>query len=383
MTALTELSGRIDPRLLPRACGFAKRFFRAKPETAWSRNPVSSCHFTLSRFVLVLRAIQQLSIDLSHPLALFGVFVVATMIMVWRLHAMENKGFEGTVLGTLIMPYCSGFPNLIFAYVMSRSGGNGKLVLENCIVNNVTNLTLILGLSVMLCSTVPVPKAGGGSRGKKQADFYRLYRLDLLFTLIALFMFTGALWALAKDGVIDFYDGLVLVGLFLFWQTLHVFEILKNNVRKNRSFHWSISIDLLLIAASAYGVYLSVDRLVNWVSAGQGAFFSLGNLGWLSGVLMVLPNAVLALYYARAGRQDIVVSSQIGDGHICIPMCIGLFALFNRTAVPAFFQNGLYVLLAAGAIHFGSIALLGRQPRFLGAFLVGLYAIFLYQGFPH
>lgn len=181
--------------------------------------------------------------------------------------------------------------------------------------------------------------------------------------------------------MIDFYDGLVLVGIFLFWQVLHVFEILKNNVRKNRSFQWTIGIDLLLIAASTCGVYLSVDHLVNWVSAGQGALFSLGNLGWLSGVLMLLPNAFLALYYARAGRQDIVVSSQIGDGHICIPMCIGLFALFDRIDVPVLFQNGLYIVLGAGTIHFVSIALFGRQTRLLGVVLVGLYALFLYRGF--
>ena len=40
--------------------------------------------------------------------------------MIWRLQAIEGKGFEGTVLGTLIMPYCLGFANLVFAYVMSR-----------------------------------------------------------------------------------------------------------------------------------------------------------------------------------------------------------------------------------------------------------------------
>ena len=44
----------------------------------------------------------------------------------------------------------------------------------------------------------------------------RLNLLDLLFTLVALFLFTGTLWALAKNGVLDFYDGLVLVGLSLF-----------------------------------------------------------------------------------------------------------------------------------------------------------------------
>lgn len=319
-----------------------------------------------------------LSTLLANPLALLALFVAASVLMIWRLHAMENKGFEGTLLGTLIMPYCSGAANLIFAFVMSRTGSNGKLVLENCLVNNVTNLTLILGLSAIFCSSAIIPKTTG--KGKKQADFYRLYRLDLLFTLTALFLFTGTLWALAKDGIVDFYDGAVLVGLFLFWQVLHVFELLKNNVRKNREFHWSIAVDLLLIAISAYGIYLSIDHLVAWVSTEGNQFFKLANLGWLSGALMVLPNAFIALYYARAGRQDIVVSSQIGDGHICIPMCIGLFALSNTIDIPSFFHTGIYIIIGAGIVHFLSIAFLGRLPRIMGVALVSAYAFFLYRG---
>lgn len=328
----------------------------------------------------MISARQLFSTVLSSPWGLLALFLATSILMIWRLQAMENKGFEGTILGTLIMPYCSGAANLVFAYVMSRAGGNGRQVIENCIVNNVTNLTLILGLSAIFCSAAIIPKTNAGNKGKKQDDFYRLYRLDLLFTLIALFLFTGILWALAKDGVVDLYDGLVLVALFLFWQTLHVFELLKNNVRKDREFHWTITIDLLLIAASAYGIYLSVDRLSTWVSGSESTFFNLANLGWLSGVLMVVPNAFLALYYARAGRQDIVVSSQIGDGHICIPMCIGLFALFDTISVPDFFQTGVYVILGAGAVHFLSIALLGRLPRIVGFGLVGAYAVFVYLG---
>ena len=65
--------------------------------------------------------------------------------------------------------------------------------------------------------------------------------------------------------MLDFYDGLVLVGLFLFWQILHVFEVLKDNIRKNKSFHWSMLIDVALLAASAYCVYFAVDHLVEWV----------------------------------------------------------------------------------------------------------------------
>jgi cation:H+ antiporter len=310
-------------------------------------------------------------------LALFG---VASFTMIWRLHAMESKGFEGTALGTLIMPYCSGFANLVFAFVMSRSGGNGSVVIENCLVNNATNLTLILGLAAIFGSAAVSSKGGSKQKAKKHAEFHRINRLNLLFTLIALFMFTGTLWALAKDGVLDFYDGLVLVGLFLFWQILHVFEVLKNNIRKNQLFHWSILIDVAILAASAYCIYFAVDHLVEWISKSENPFFSFAKIGWFSGLLMVVPNAFLALYYTRIGRQDIVLSSQVGDGHICIPMCIGLFALFNPIQVPDFFQMGAYIILGAGAVHFLSVALIGRVPRFVGLGLIGAYAVFLYKG---
>jgi cation:H+ antiporter len=317
---------------------------------------------------------------LVNPLVLLAVFVAASLVMIWRLHSMESKGFEGTVLGTLIMPYCSGFANLIFAYVMSSAASNGGLVIENCLVNNATNLTLILGLAAIFGSAAVIPKGSSKQRSKEHAEFHRINRLNLLFTLIALFLFTGTLWALAKDGVLDFYDGLVLVGLFLFWQVLHVFEVLKDNIRKNKAFHWSLLIDIVLLGASAYCVYFSVDHLVDWVTTNNSPYLNFAKLGWFSGLLMVVPNAFLALYYTRIGRQDIVLSSQIGDGHICIPMCIGLFAVFNPIKVPDFFQTGIFVILGAGLVHFLSITFLGRVPRMVGFGLIGVYALFLYKG---
>ena len=314
----------------------------------------------------------------TQPLFQLALFIAANAIMVWRLHAMESKGFEGTVLGTLIMPYCSGFANLAFAYVMSSSTSNGGAVIENSLVNNATNLTFILGLSAIFGSAAILPKTK--AEQKKQAEFARINRLNLLFTLMALFLFTGTLWALGNDKKLDFYDGVILVGLFVFWQISHVFEVLKDNIRKERSIHWSIIIDLALIAASAYCIYFSVDHLVEWFSKTSNPYFSFAKIGWFSGLLMVLPNAFLALYYAYLGRQDIVISSQIGDGHICIPMCIGLFTVLNPIQIPAAFQTGLYLILGAGVVHFLCVAVLGRIPRFVGGGLVTAYVFFLYNG---
>jgi cation:H+ antiporter len=239
---------------------------------------------------------------------------------------------------------------------------------------------LILGVAAIFGSAAVIQKGRSKRKAKEHAEFHRINRLNLLVTLIALFLFTGTLWALAKDGVLDFYDGLVLVGLFLFWQVLHVFEVLKDNIRKDKAFHWSLLLDLLLLGVSAYFVYFTVNHLVDWVSTSKSPYLSFAKLGWFSGLLMVVPNAILALYYTRIGRQDIVMTSQVGDGHICIPMCIGLFALFKPIHIPAFFQMGTLIILGAGAVHFLCITILGRIPRTVGVGLIGVYAVFLYKG---
>jgi len=192
--------------------------------------------------------------------------------------------------------------------------------------------------------------------------------------------FTGAVWALARDGTLNFSDGLVLVGLFLFWQCFHVFEVLKSHVRQNKSFVWTLPFDLALLAIGAYGTYVSIEWLVDWISKIHSGFISVKNLGWLSGWLMVVPNAILAVYYAWTKRPEVVYTSQVGDSHICIPLCIGIFALFKPIALPPFFNSGILILLGATLVHFFFVGAFGRLPRVIGGLLTAAYGFFLYKG---
>ena len=308
------------------------------------------------------------------------VFSAASALMIWRLGALENRGFEGTVLGTLIMPYCSGLSNLIFAWVMGRSGQNGSLVLENCLVNNVTNMTLLIGLPALIWGLAILPPGKKGKAKSRQNSQNRLDHLSLLLTLIAVLFFTGAVWALARDGRLDFGDGLVLVGLFLFWQLVHVFEVLKSNVQKGRSMSGLILVELAIIIACGYGVFTSIENLVAWIPKTGPGFFNYSRLGWLSGLLMVIPNAMLAMYYAFRRRPAVVLSSQVGDGHICIPMCVGLFALFSPIGIVPYFQTGVFLILGACLVQLMFLGILGRLPRIIGAAMVGSYFVFLYKG---
>jgi len=302
--------------------------------------------------------------------------------MIWRLEAMNAGGVEGTVLGTLVMPYCSGLGNLIFAFLLGARHGSGTDVLTNCLVNNVTNLTLLIGLPAMVwgMNILPAGRAKKGGRNKGAAPEPQLHRLSLLLTLMAVLFFTGVVWALSRHGRLDFFDGLVLVGLFLFWQAFHVVDVLKHNVRQNKSFSWTLPLDLALLAVGAYGIYLSTDWLVNWISQIHTGIISSRYLGWLSGWLMVLPNGLLAFYYAWRGNPEVVYTSQIGDGHVCIPLCIGIYALYYPITVPPSFQGGLCLLLGAAVFHFLVVAIFGRLFRWMGWVLTAAYVFFLYQG---
>jgi cation:H+ antiporter len=305
--------------------------------------------------------------------------------MVWALEAMNAGGLEGTVLGTLITPYCTGLGNLLVVFVVARDNGPGSVVMTNALVNNVTNMTLLIGLPAIFWSmnVMPASSSGKGRKKKKHAGKNReheINRLSLLLTLTAVLFFTGAVWALARGGTLDFNKGLVLVGLFVFWQLFHVYDVLKTNVQKNKSLDWMLLVYLAILGAGAYAQYLSIDWLNRWLTHRHSGFFSDKYIGWLSGWLGALPNGLLAIYYGWRGYPEIVYTSQVGDGHICIPLCVGIFALYRTFSVPAEFQTGMYILLGATVVHMICVAVFGQLQRIVGIGLVIAYAVFLYKG---
>jgi cation:H+ antiporter len=328
------------------------------------------------------------------PWLFLALFVAASFLMIWRLEAMSASGFEGTVLGTLVMPYCSGLGNLVFAFILGRNGGNGADVMTNSLVNNVTNMTLVLGLPAILWGIRVLPKKSQARANVKMnasvtlnkkssalGKTHSLNRLSLLLTLAAVLFFTGAVWALGHKGSLTFDDGLVLVGLFLFWQCFHVIDVLKNNVRQGKSaFGWMLPVDLALLAVGAYGIYVSTDWLVDWVSHIHTGFVSARHLGWLSGWLMVLPNALLAFYYSWRGQPETVYASQVGDAHVSIPLCLGIYSLYHTMVIGPDFQVGMFILFGATIVHLLCVSLFGQLPRLVGCGLVAAYGFFVYKG---
>jgi len=324
--------------------------------------------------------LETLQIQIDHatgtwaPAVYVAIFLLSSLLILWRLEMMSHRGVEGTVLGTLFMPYFSGLGNLIFVWVVLSQNGPAEEVAINSWTNNITNLCLLLALPALIWGLQLKPH----SRAQKTLRESKLHRLSLALTLVAMIFFSLIVWVLGQDGRIDRFDGFALVGLFLFWQCFHIFEVLKENTRTNSHWHPLIVVDIALILLASFATLLAVDGVVAVIMQSEGQFFGPKQLGLLTGWLMVLPNAVLAFYYAYMKRADVVYSSQVGDGHICIPLCIGLFAIFKPIPLPEFFSVGLLVLAAAALLNLACVTLLGRLPKFIAGALILGYGYSLY-----
>lgn len=317
------------------------------------------------------------TVALNTPWLYLSGFLCASALMIICLNHLQTQNLEGTVLGTVIMPYFSGAPNLIFTLVMGYRDGPGKEVVINCLVNNMTNLSLLIALPCIFWGLDIIPKT---KKSKKLLRAAHVNRYSLILTLVAAFVFTGALWALGRDGRLIFTDGLLLVGLFFFYQLFVFVEDKKRRIEKNLPMGGGVVFDLIGLTVSVAVMLYCVDWLVDWLQHARFGFISYEHIGWLSGWLMVLPNAIPAFYYALRQRADIVYSSQVGDGHICIPLCIGLFALFNAIEMPSFAETGIYFILAMATVHLFAVVFLGRLPRLLGVFFLGAYGVFVFKG---
>ena len=209
---------------------------------------------------------------------------------------------------------------------------------------------------------------------------HKVGRLSLALNLVAALFFSLFTWLLAADGKLARTGGLVLLALFVFWQCFHIYDVKKTNLLKKKSYPVTLPLEAAILLLGAAGVFISTDWLVGWFQSLDSEALPSSILGWASGVLMVLPNALLAFYYGFRNRMDVVYTSQSGDAHICIPLCIGIYAAVRPIATGAFLQTSLLILMGLCAAHLLFVITIGRLPRLLAGLLLAAFAGFLWYG---
>ncbi len=173
----------------------------------------------------------------------------------------------------------------------------------------------------------------------------------------------------------------MLSGCFCSGRCFHVIDVLKHNVRQGKSgFGWMLPVDLALLGLGAYGIYLSTEWLVDWVSHIHTRLRQ-REASWL--VERLAHGAA-----ERAAGVLLQLARPAGDG-LCVagrrrprvhPLCIGIYALYHTLVIGADFQvgDGHPAWRDAGAFPLCRGA--RATARAVGWVLVAAYGIFLYKG---
>jgi cation:H+ antiporter len=89
---------------------------------------------------------------------------------------------------------------------------------------------------------------------------------------------------------------------------------------------------------------------------------------------------VLALYYAWFKQPATVYASQVGDAHVSIPLCLGVFALFHPMGLPPMYHTAMLILLGVTLVHLFFVGVLGKLPWPAGLILVVVFIYFVGTG---
>ena len=311
----------------------------------------------------------------DDPATLLGIgaflLLLATQLVILVLNKLEKHRFGPVMLGTLITPLCTGFPNLMIG-LFGREQLRDDLVLQLNIGNNLADTTLITGLILFVSGPLTVRPGKGKS---KQA---RRWNTDQFLALAFLWLAAGVLFILARDGRLTARDGIVLTSIYFCYQLIAYKRRGKVPAKKRLS-RPAVLLILLLLGVSAWLIQWSVT-LMNHGLEQMGGLFPGSRLGLFLGLLTVIPESFLLLRLAMQ-KGSLGFSGLVGDCFVSIPLVVGLSSIFfpfSTAAVTSVRDTafGPYLHLFVAMLAFTLLSLTKRPiPRKIGLLFMALYAI--------
>jgi len=304
--------------------------------------------------------------------------IKATEVLVFNFHSLSKKTRIGEfAVAGLIMGLATSLPEF-FVGLTSAFEGSSSLSLGNVIGANIANLSLVIGGAALI----------GGAVSLRGGFFYR----DLIYAFLA----GLSPLVLFLDGDLSRVDGLILLSLYGFYQTI----VFKNQSRLNSSgqkeglsFRFfrhlnprDTSREIGWIFLGIAVLFFSGEMIVRMAKE-IALFFNLPIL--IIGLLLVsmgttLPELFFELEAIKNRKAELAFGNLSGSIVANGTLIIGLVSLIS----PIKFQAFSEYFMAAGAFVFiflmfyYFIRTKRKLERWEGAFLLGFYfAFFLMEIF--
>ncbi|MBE6687619.1 MAG: calcium/sodium antiporter [Ruminococcaceae bacterium] len=242
--------------------------------------------------------------------------------------------------------------------ITAAFGGSADITIGNVVGSNILNVLIILGLT-----TVIIPIAVSRSILKIDTPF--MIAITLLLLLLGL------------DGVVELYEGIILLVVFSAYITYLIISAKKNKEEPEKVKDLSTPIAILLTAVGL-GVVILGSRFT--VDTATFLAQKIGLSERFIGLTIValgtsLPELFTSVTAARKGNADIAIGNIVGSNIFNILFVIGLSSLIIPVPFAKEFVFDFIVSIAAGVLLW-LFSVKGKLHRRAGVVLLLGYAAY-------
>lgn len=310
--------------------------------------------------------------DFLYLLLGLGVLIIGGEFLVKGAVGISNKlKISPLVIGMTVVAFGTSAPELIVS-MESALLGNSGIALGNVMGSNITNLALVLGVTVLIFPII-------ADKQSKKIDFPMMMFATLLFYFFAI------------DGVISMSDGIILFVILVVFVT-YIVSTSRKKTKREKKLELDEIVHIKLPFWKAF-LFLGLGLVALFFGAGwfvEGAvgiadFFLEGNpdRDLIIGVTVVAfgtsaPELVASCVAAYRKQTDIALGNLIGSNIFNIFAVIGLTAMLKPIEVSETALNFDMIWMIGIAVLMMFILLIGKKiGRLKGAILILSYCAYV------
>lgn len=296
------------------------------------------------------------------------IFVVSLAVLLkaadWFIDSAEriglSLGISPFIIGVTIVAFGTSLPELATS-VVSVMEGESAIVTGTVIGSNITNIALVLGLTIILIGSIDLE--------------YNIWHMDMPYLWGSAFM----LFFILRDSQVDVMECLLcLAGIVIFLG----YSIRSGDEEDNVHTRVSWKQYVLLVVGGAL-VALGSDYVIYSITELSLLAGIDSELISLSAVALgtSLPEVIVSINAARKGKATIAVGNVVGSNVFNTYIVIGIPGLLGNLEIPPAINEFYIPLMLAMTLLFGIMSNNKTITRWEGAVLILFYLIFLSEIF--
>jgi len=311
---------------------------------------------------------------LDTPAALLGWFALFALSLLALVKAADvftraaarigaALGVPPFIVGVTIVAVGTSLPELASS-ILAVLAGSSEIVVGNVVGSNVTNIFLVLGITVLI---------QGGLETR-----YDLVHVDLPFLIASAFLLALTAW----DGAFTLFEALLCLAAFAVYSLYGLQAARKGSPAPQAPRPDAGKVEaktILLLLGSAFVIYLGARYVVESIVRLSGTL-GIGTEVVAAVVLALgtsLPELAVTVAASRRGEASMAVGNILGSNVFNALAVMGVSGVVGRLVVPhTIVATGLPLLLAATLLYLFIIQ--DRQvTKWEGLLLLILYVFFV------